>query len=180
MGTYRPTFIELIIFDVDGTLADRDTSELLPGVAEWFRENGRYYQIAFATNQGGVGLRYWMEEGGFGNPKDYPDITKVYNHLESVYRALPDIDAEKALFDQTHVCFAYQSKKSGEWGPVPEQSEKWDSFYRKPSPGMLLRAMKHADVSPGLTLMIGDSEEDQLAAKAAGCLFERADTFFGR
>jgi phosphoglycolate phosphatase len=39
----------------------------------------------------------------------------------------------------------------------------------KPAPGPLLRACRALDVTPADTLMVGDSENDVLAARAAGC-----------
>lgn len=39
---------------------------------------------------------------------------------------------------------------------------------RKPAPGLLLRAMRYLGARPDQTLMIGDSERDMQAARAAG------------
>ncbi len=168
--------LKLIIFDVDGTLADRDTSVLLPGVREWFDHNRDAFKIALATNQGGVGLRHWMETEGFGEPEKFPDELQLLGHLNSVIDAL---DTRVLLL----VCFAYQSKKSGKWGPTPagrEKSFNWQPKNRKPAPGMLLAAMKAAEVEPAQTLMVGDRDEDREAAEAAGVRFIHAAEFFGR
>ncbi|WP_165959048.1 HAD-IIIA family hydrolase [Actinomadura sp. KC345] len=40
---------------------------------------------------------------------------------------------------------------------------------RKPRPGMILAALKRAQVRPDRTLLIGDQESDIAAAQAAGC-----------
>ena len=40
---------------------------------------------------------------------------------------------------------------------------------RKPAPGLLLEAMAAAGATPRETVMVGDSERDLLAARAAGC-----------
>ncbi len=55
--------IKLVIFDVDGTLAEQFTLELLPGVEQFFQlllQGGcsQAPKAAIATNQGGVGMRY--------------------------------------------------------------------------------------------------------------------------
>ncbi|GAB5494515.1 MAG: hypothetical protein Phog2KO_47300 [Phototrophicaceae bacterium] len=50
---------DLIIFDMDGTLSDWKTGKLLPNVKAWFDAQPPDRKFALATNQGGVGLRYW-------------------------------------------------------------------------------------------------------------------------
>ena len=50
-------------------------------------------------------------------------------------------------------------------------------FWRKPGPGMLLRAMVEAEAAPGETLMVGDRESDAFAAVAAGCRFMDAEAW---
>lgn len=166
----------LIIFDMDGTLADRDTGELLPGVADWFERFKDFTRYAIATNQGGVGLRYWMEKDGFGEPDKYPTEAQIEQRITEVCNRLG------GQFD-AYMCFAYQSKKSGQWGPIPENPFyplAWQQDWRKPAPGMLLHAMHVAGARPEQTIMVGDSEEDERAAKAAGCHFRHADDFFHR
>lgn len=174
---------KLIIFDMDGTLADRETGELLPGVADWF---GVYkhvtggVKLALATNQGGVGLRYWMESGGFGEPDKYPTEDDVWNRINQVIGHLGISQIEIPVY----VCFAYQSKSSDKIAPLPPHHtnamQRWSIAFRKPSPGMLLDAMREAGMSAEDTLMVGDSQEDLTAALAAGCHFQWAWEFFGR
>lgn len=41
---------------------------------------------------------------------------------------------------------------------------------RKPAPGLLLRAARDHDLDPGASVMVGDSESDVAAGRAAGCL----------
>lgn len=189
---------KLIIFDVDGTLADRDTSILLPNVAQWFAENWRNYRFALASNQGGVGLRYWREQvraqgGDIGDPEALPTKDSVMQHIGYVLSAVFDavrtvwkpgpVEQLMPLEITDYICFAYQSKKSGQWGPIPDHKQndpRWRQDWRKPAPGMLNAAMSDMRVYPQETLMVGDSEEDRLAAEAAHCDFQWADDFFGR
>lgn len=171
-----------IIFDIDGTLADRDTNVLLPGVLKWFEQHNAPIRIALATNQGGVGLRYWMVRDGFGQPDNFPDQRDAENHVQAVINQLPERFRDE-LDLYTLICFAYQSKKSGKWCPVPEGHEddwQWSPAYRKPAPGMLRRIMSEFHIMPNLALMVGDGEEDKQAAEAAGCDFMGAWEFFGR
>ena len=44
-----------------------------------------------------------------------------------------------------------------------------DGFAKKPAPDMLLAAARELGVAPALALMIGDSDNDTVAARAAGC-----------
>lgn len=178
---------DLIIFDLDGTLADRDTEEMLPGVALWFgSEREKVPYVAIATNQGGVGLRYWMESGGFGEPEKFPTAEQAYDHVTRVIGKLQDIYDDDAI-NAFLISFAYQSKKSGRWGPKPSEADydyldwlvgEWGHEYRKPAPGMILDLIHQFESFK--TLMVGDSEEDRQAALSAGVDFEWADEFFGR
>lgn len=168
--------IKLIIFDLDGTLADRDSGQLLPGVAEWFAANKDSYRFALATNQGAIGLRYWMERDGFGEPGKYPDETKIMARIEQV---IGSVGAPLKVY----VCFAYQAR-SGKWSPFPpglEDRVEWMAAYRKPAPGMLLQAMRDAGIDdPSQALFVGNGPEDEEAAARAGIGFVQADEFFGR
>lgn len=185
----------LIIFDMDGTLSDRDTGELLEGVAKWFAVNGMKYEFGLATNQGGVGLKYWMERDGFGNPEQYPSENQAWLHINGVQDRLlkathpiyPN-DVEKVFAIFPVACFAYQSKK-GTWSPTPEDKQDyagsfwkscWRQDWRKPAPGMLLKIMGYYERTPEQTLMVGDSPEDEQSALNAGCAFIWAWEFFGR
>lgn len=168
---------KLIIFDLDDTLTPFTKTELLPGVKEWFDANDAgKVMIAMATNQGGVGLRHWMEDGRFGNPEKYPTEQQVREHIEKV---LQNLGTRFPVF----MSFRYQSYKTGNWSPVPagvKEENEWSIQWRKPAPGMLIEAMYLAGVPSHHTLMVGNDDEDRLAAEAAGCAFEWANVFFGR
>lgn len=164
---------KLIIFDLDGTLAERDTGELLAGVAEWFTANKDSYLFAVATNQGGVGLRQWMERDGFGEPGKYPDEGMTTERIQRVIGGL-------GLTCRIYICYAYQTK-AGKWAPCPagkEGAAEWLADNRKPSPGMLLQAIQDAGVDPGQALYVGNGPEDAEAATRAGIGFMKASEFF--
>jgi hypothetical protein len=82
------------------------------------------------------------------------------------------------------MCFAYQSKKSGQWGPVPpgwENDPAWQQNGRKPDIGMIRRIedeMLGRGYGDFRVILIGDSDEDRQAANAAVCGYEHPDTFF--
>jgi HAD superfamily hydrolase (TIGR01662 family) len=172
--------IKLIIFDVDGTLAKQFTLELLPGVKQFFEllfQAGCPHtpKVAIATNQGGVGMRYWMEKGGFGKPEKYPTAEEINERMEALVDKLGG-DSQLPVY----ASFRFVNKK-GKWTPVPpEQTDnpRWELEWRKPKPGMLLQAMEEAGTRTDETLFVGDREEDQAAAQATGCAFRWAKDFF--
>lgn len=170
--------MKLYIFDADGTLCDRETGALLPNVAERIAALPADAQCAIVTNQGGVGLRHWMESGGFGEPEKLP----TEEHARSQYaRVAANAFGEREY--SVHMCFAYQAKSSGNWAPAPEGREKdseWSQGWRKPAPGMLINAAVAHGAYAANTVMIGDSDADRLAAVAAGIPFMHADEFFNR
>jgi HAD superfamily hydrolase (TIGR01662 family) len=172
---------KLIIFDVDGTIADRDSDQLYPAAADWFAQHGHRFHLALATNQGGVGLRHWMthdKKNQWGNPNKYPTEEAIYNRMNTIMDQISTL-----LWESVYICFAYQTKSSGKWSPAPagrEWEPEWNPENRKPAPGMLHQAMLDANVRPTETLMVGDGDEDLHAAESAGCHFLTADTFFGR
>lgn len=164
---------KLIIFDLDGTLSPMDKPVLFNDAKAWIDANPKQ-AWCIASNQGGVGLRYWMERDGFGEPNKYPTAEQFERRLDS-------------LFGDQHPmvlrCYRYQSKKSGQWCPVPpgcDDKEEWYQGNRKPAAGMLTEAMSILPTEATETLMVGDSPEDQQAAIAAGCKFQWAWEFFGR
>ena len=172
---------DLYIFDIDGTLCDRDSTELYPHVVEWLEANNPKH-IALATNQGGVGLRYWMETNGFGEPEKYPTENDI---KERINRIVTNILAVCPSANITpYVAYRYQSRK-GSWSPYPENltdegKYQWSETSRKPNGLMLRRAMKRHKVEPHHTIMVGDMETDKQAAEnnLAGCHFAWAHEFF--
>lgn len=168
---------KLIIFDLDGTLAEFKTGAILPNVAETLAALPCPYAIA--SNQGGVGLRHWMEQGGFGEPHLYPTEASIQAHFAAVLSHLPQPYGPPPVA----VCYAYQSTKTGKWGPVPmgqEERAEWASNCRKPAPGLLQALLIGQGLKPEEALMVGDGAEDEQAAHAAGCAFEWAAAFFQR
>lgn len=155
---------QLIIFDVDGTLVttrsgdvfrrSADDWQWLPGRQERCQQlRAQGILIALATNQGGVAF-----------PWSKFSEAQMQREIEAVARA---IDAHPI-----GVCYSSPNAKA-----LPRYYAPNDSR-RKPGPGMLLEAMQHCGVSAQNTLMVGDRDEDRLAAEAAGVAFVHADQFF--
>ena len=176
----------LIIFDIDGTVQQKFSDELMPNVAEWFQwfkgippEHALYHcKLAFATNQGGVGLRMILERQGQDGSK-YPTRDQVIDRMHALSHQLTgDQHAIMAV-----AALNYQDKYSGEWAIDydPEQHfEWWNPDFRKPAAGMLDFIMDVQGVSAADTIMVGDSEDDQNAANAAGIQFVWAKDFFAQ
>ncbi len=178
--------IRLVIFDVDGTLAKAYSLHLLAHVADFFKlvfQDGCSEQphIALATNQGGVGMRFWMETAHFGAPKKYPTEQEIEDRLHKLVALLTGKPQESQALP-VYVSYRYQDRH-GKWSPLPpekEQDPHWAQDWRKPGPGMLRQAIQDAQVSPVQAMYVGDSPEDQAAARAAGCHFAWASDFFAR
>jgi D-glycero-D-manno-heptose 1,7-bisphosphate phosphatase len=152
--------IKLVIFDLNNTLAntpfiDKQPLALLPGRLEKcqeLREQG--ITLAIASNQGGVAFGFTIEAIA---TQEVADIAK-------------QIGAEHFM-----VAFGHPKPKRGfERYGSPEMLS-----LRKPEPGMLINLMRVCGASPDETIMVGDREEDSLAAGAAGVKFVLAELFFG-
>lgn len=175
------TDYELLVFDVDGTLADSDSGNLYHGAAMFFdwlrrRQNNkeRVPSIALATNQGNVGLRYWMLSEDWGNPHLLPSLADVHTRLVGIQSLIP-------LYSRLYVAYAYRNRSNGRWSPTPMQFAGWSEWSRnwvKPSPGMLLQAMSDYKIADSKSvLMIGDQVEDKAAAESAKTRFLWSEIF---
>lgn len=154
---------DLVILDADGTLCHRDTGAVLPLAVEIWKAAPR--AIAIATNQGGPACK----AAGWDNPakgRKYPTLAAV----EEKYRHLAD-----RLNAKLYMSLAYQTR-DGEWiypAGLERKDPRLQHEWRKPAPGMLIAAMSFYRATPGRTIFIGDSDEDEAAAVAAGVHFIR-------
>lgn len=153
---------KLIIFDVDGTLTttksgatfrqDAGDWQWLPGRLERLKElKARGVRLAVATNQGGVAFGYMKQD----------DI------LRELTQMLKEGGFSKAAL---YVCYNHPNASI--------ELYKADDYRRKPGSGMLEEAMSDFEAAPEETLMVGDRDEDELAAKRAGVAFMNAHVFF--
>jgi D-glycero-alpha-D-manno-heptose 1-phosphate guanylyltransferase len=111
------------------------------------------YMLFVVTNQAGIGRGLYTEE-------DFFSVTKL---IENKF-------AENgSKITETFYCPYHPEHGNGKY--------KFDSFCRKPNPGMILRAASKYGVDVGRSLLIGDRETDVEAAKNAGIrvkiLFDR-------
>lgn len=151
---------DLIIFDVDGTLVrtksgaefrkTADDWELIEGRADVLRQlKAAGKKIVLASNQGGIGMGYFP----------------MFEMADQLRKLRDEIRA-----DGLYYCPFHPDALLAEF--------RCSSFDRKPMPGMLLNAMYDQQAPAPQTLMIGDRQEDAMAARNAGVRFCHADDFF--
>lgn len=174
----------LWIFDLDGTLVQQmDEDGLHQTVIRWM-EAVKPKRVAIASNQGGVGMRYWREPrpedgyDGFGGPVDnLPTEAKSAKRMEKVAQQIRKITGGEVRW---YAAYRYRSG-SGNWSTVPQGREDdpmWSKEWRKPEPGMLLQAMADFGVSSDEAIFCGNFITDQRAAEAAGIPYIDADELF--
>ncbi len=164
----------LFLLDIDGTIADRDSTEIYPEALDFFVRTSS--NIAFVTNQGGPACH----DAGWDFSDKFPSLEEVEARLITILDSLPPGSGKH--YD-LYVCYAYRQRNGA---VIILKSDKFvfpastEEAHRKPNPGMLLQAMADYQVEPHETLMIGDRPEDKGAAIAAGVAFIWAHEFFGR
>jgi D-glycero-D-manno-heptose 1,7-bisphosphate phosphatase len=142
-----------VFLDRDGTLIvdkpynsnPRDI-EVLPGVVDGLRllaDAG--YLLVVVTNQSGVARGYYDEDA----------VVAMHRRLGDIFAA-DGVAIAAYYFCPHHVA-----------GAIPALSIS--CAYRKPGPGMLLRAAADWRVDLGHSWLIGDQPTDAAAAHAAGC-----------
>ena len=89
----------------------------------------------------------------------YEKLKEIHNKMETM------LGYDGAYLDGIYFCPHHPHK--GYEGEVPEL--KIECECRKPKPGMLLKAAGDFHIDLSRSWVIGDSENDILAGKAAGC-----------
>ncbi len=162
----------MIIFDIDGTLVDRDSTELLPGRKHFFQSLEKGVLIALASNQGGPACR----NAGWDWSNKYPTLDDVENRL-SIIKGIIEEAASRMAHLYTSLIFIDKGGKIHIPKEISEKDPRLNIEWRKPAPGMLNQAMKDLGVPVRYVTMIGDRAEDAGAAKAAGCNFFYTNDF---
>jgi D-glycero-D-manno-heptose 1,7-bisphosphate phosphatase len=102
------------------------------------------YLLVIVTNQSGIARGMFTEN-------DYLRLTEKY---------LDALAANGIKIDAVYHCPHHPQ------GSVAQYSIRCDC--RKPAPGMILRAIRDLGIDPAKSLLIGDSERDLEAGRAAG------------
>lgn len=145
--------VRLAMFDRDGTI-NVDTGhlhriedcELIGDTIEIMRHytDDPDWRIAVVTNQAGIAKGMYEKT----------DMRDLHRAMASKLRRL-GVEVDAWYFCPHHPDFTGECE------------------CRKPKPDMLLRAMRDFGADPSQCVMYGDTEKDELAAKAAGVRFER-------
>lgn len=146
-----------IFLDRDGTinkyvgfLRSISEFELLDGVSEAIKLiNQSAYLSIVVTNQPVIARGEVKEE----------ELTEIHQKMETL------LGNNGAYIDDLYYCPHHPHK--GYEGEI--EALKIDCDCRKPKPGMFLRAAKDHHIDLSNSWMIGDSENDIFAGKAAGC-----------
>ncbi len=137
-----------IFLDRDGTLNNNEGRYYVwrkeefvfnPGVIETLAElKSRGYLLIVITNQGGVSKGEYSLE----------DVEAVHGHMRSL------LQESGVVLDEVLYC--------------PHHSDREACLCRKPRPLMIQKALARFDIDPEQSWMVGDSERDMEAGKAAG------------
>lgn len=146
-----------IFLDRDGTInkyvgfvRKPEEFELLPNVAKTIKKiNDLGYLTIVITNQPVIAR----------GDVSYSELDEIHNKMET------QLGMEGAYIDGIYYCPHHPHK--GYEGEIPEL--KIECECRKPKPGMILKAAKDFNIDLSNSWMIGDSENDILAGKNAGC-----------
>ena len=146
-----------IFLDRDGTinkyvgfLRDETEFELLDGVAAAIKDiNSSGYLCIVVTNQPVIAR----------GEVSFEELEVIHHKMETL------LGLEGAYIDGLYFCPHHPHK--GYEGEIAEL--KFDCECRKPKPGMLLQAAEDFNIDLSQSFMIGDSESDIKAGKAAGC-----------
>lgn len=152
---HRPQ--KAVFLDRDGTInkykgfiRNPEDFELIPGVSEAIKKlNESGYLVIVVTNQPVIARGEVTYEG----------LEEIHNRMETL------LGNDGAYVDAIYYCPHHPHK--GYEGEIPEL--KFDCECRKPKPGLLLKAAKDYNISLKDSYIIGDTSNDILAGKNAGC-----------
>jgi len=146
-----------VFLDRDGTvneyvgfLTEEDQLQLISGAAQAIRQINLSGTLAILVTNQPVIARGQVTLAG---------LQQIHNKLETL------LGQEGAYLDGIYFCPHHPD--SGFSSEIPELKTVCNC--RKPKPGMLLQAAQEHNIDLANSWMVGDSENDILAGKAAGC-----------
>lgn len=144
-----------VFLDRDGTLIedrryirDPDDVVLIPGAAEAVARFARAgFRVILVSNQSGLARGLFNED----------QLARVHARFEAL------LESGGARLDGAYYCPYLNGREA-----IVERYRR-DSDLRKPRPGMLLQAAQELELDLSRSWMIGDSPNDILAGRSAGC-----------
>lgn len=129
--------------------------EFIPGAIKTIAKfNQANWLVFIVTNQTGIAHGHYTEA----------DMFRVHAYMSS------ELSKQKAHIDRIYYC-PYDIR-----GSTPQYAV--DSYDRKPSPGMIIKALNDFGVDDQKSVLIGDKDKDLEAGKSAGItsyLFDEAN-----
>jgi D-glycero-D-manno-heptose 1,7-bisphosphate phosphatase len=119
--------------------------EFIDGIFEtlkYFQSQG--YLLIIITNQAGIGRGYYSEE-------DFNILTEWM---------IEEFKKRDIIIDKVYFCPYHPEHGIGKY--------KFDSYDRKPNPGMILKAVEEKGIDLTKSILIGDKYTDILAGEKAG------------
>ena len=147
MSGSRALFLDRdgVINHDSGYTSSAENFRFIEGIFDLCRAAKRLgYLLIVVTNQAGIGRGYYSEQ-------DFLTLTEWMRER---------FEAEGAPVTDVFYCPYHPEHGVGRY--------KKDSVYRKPNPGMLLRAAEKHGLDLGRSIMIGDKDSDMQAASKAG------------
>jgi phosphoglycolate phosphatase len=180
--------IRAVIFDLDGTLVD-SAGEIADALARTFEGLGlEPLARAHVERMIGKGVRVLVERALALRHAARVDVDDAVARFESRYAAM--IGTGATLFPGVSEGLALLEARGTPMAVVTNKPRYFtlallerlgiarhfravvagdDGLVKKPAPDMLLAAARELAAPPALALMVGDSENDTVAARAAGC-----------
>ena len=165
---------QLLLCDLDGTLAVTWKPDLLPGRQEELARLDR--PVAIVTNQGGVHVRWaWERRGEPERVQNYPTVEEIQERIVAVSGAVPQV---RRAYVALYVGHTGYGTPDGDdiVATLPNGVHfhaSWNPEWRKPNAAMLQQALHDFGVPAGEALMLGDSDDDKNAAASLGVPFVR-------
>ncbi|MFH0794157.1 MAG: HAD family hydrolase [bacterium] len=179
----------MIIFDLDGTLADTFTDIAHAANHALAACGWPTRDVAFVRSKVGHGLKRLVVDCTGADPDDprleeavqalknyyakhLVDHTHLYPHVEETLRELRRRGAKLAILsNKSHELTKPACDALGLSALVDEIVGESERYPRKPAPEAVRHLIKSFGATPATTLVVGDGDADFGAARAAGCDF---------
>lgn len=173
--------LDLLMFDIDGTLADQETGELLPdaeAVINALRAMPQRPRVALITNQRGPAWRWATGDAKFPSSSAVAQrVVRVAQLVEANFVAVAIGDTRlvaRAGVGEMLIGVARELLMAL-GGAGIEAAVTPGGGNAKPSPYLLLTALEEFNIAPERAIYVGDRPEDRAAAEAAGVPFLPAE-----